>query len=190
MNTLTYHMKEAGLIVAFAVLCIAGVAGIPSWPTPKTTVGYFTVAKNPYGIAVYQDGAHTSVQFYTAYAYRVDGMSITLSLSPSSNVLLTHSRDDIIFDPTGILYTEPTQEQIDMLTQKTGMPLHKPDTSERVINLPAGTFYLVNPKVPGMLEFHTPNSTSFWINRDEKQVGMMGKILDEVTVTVHDTITL
>jgi hypothetical protein len=190
MNTLTYHVKEAGLIVAFAVLCIAGVAGIPSWPTPKTTVGYFTVAKNPYGVAVYQDGAHTSVQFDTAYAYSVDGMKITLALSSASNVLLTHSRDDIIFDTTGTLYTEPTQEQIDVLTQKTGMPLRKVETSERVIHLPAGTFYLVNPKVPGMLEFHTPNSASFWIDRDEKRVGMMGTTLDKVAVTAHDGVTL
>ncbi len=97
----------------FILLTLAGVAGIPAWPKPETSVGYFKISKNPFGVAVYQDGPHASVQFKNATSFTVNGNTVHINGATT----VVYGRDDIIFDDTSI-YTEPTQEQIDFLGKK------------------------------------------------------------------------
>lgn len=163
-------MKHILLLIGFALLCLAGVAGIPSWPRSEKAVGYYKISTNPYGVAIYQDGKYASIQFVNARSFTVKGNTITI---PSASAV-SYSRDDILFDATTI-YTEPTQEQIDYLNKK------KIVTSQRIISLPQ-TIYLVNPHIPGMLEFRGSNMR---IDLDQKQVE--GTI---ITVIVHDKISI
>lgn len=162
-------MKTIFLTIGFILICLAGIAGLSSWKD-ETSVGYFKISKNPYGVAIYQDGQHASVQFVGAQSFTVQGNTVTI---PSASTI-TYSRDDIIFDATSI-YTEPTQDQIDFL--------HKPKTSihNRIIPI-AHALYLVNPRIPGMLELRGSNMQ---IDLDKKQV--YGTI---ITVVVHDTIAI
>lgn len=163
-------MKRILFVIGFILLCLAGITGIPSWPKSETSVGYFKISKNPYGIAIYQDGAHASVQFVGAQSFTVRGNTITIP--PVSTIV--YGRDDIIFDDTSI-YTEPTQEQIDYLNKK------RVATLDRIIPT-AQTIYLVNPAIPGMLELRGSNMR---IDLDQKHIE--GSV---TTVIVHDTIAL
>lgn len=148
----------------FIVLLLAGIAGIPSWPKPETPVGYFTVGRNPYGVAIYQEEPHASVQFVGAESFTVNGNTITI---PSASRVM-YSRDDIIFDDTSI-YTEPTQEQIDYLGKKKVNSTTLPNS-----------VYLVNPRIPGMLEIRGTNMT---IDLHQKYINGLIQ-----TVVVHDRI--
>lgn len=159
-------MKQTLFVIGFALLTLAGIVGVASWPTLETPIGYFTISKNPYGIAIYQGGRYASVQFENARSFTVKGNTITI---PSASAV-SYSRDDIIFDATSI-YTDPPQEQIDYLNKK------KVDTTV----LP-NSIYLVNPHIPGMLEFRGSNMR---IDLDQKRVE--GTI---ITVIVHDKISI
>ena len=163
-------MKNILFLIGFTLLVLAGIAGIPSWPKPETEVGYFRISTNPYGVAIYQDGPHASIQFVDARSFSVNGNTITI---PSASTVV-YGRDDIIFDTTTI-YTEPTQEQIEFLHKK------KIASSERIIALPQ-TIYLVNPHIPGTLEFR---GTDMHIDLDQKQI--TGTV---TTVVVHDEINI
>lgn len=159
-------MKKTLLLIGFALLTLAGIFGIPSWPKSETAVGYYKINTNPYGVAMYQDGKHASVQFTNVRSFTVKGNVITI---PSATTIV-YSRDDIICDTNGI-YTDPPQEQIDFLQKKKVKTAILPNT-----------IYLVNPHIPGMLEFRGSNMR---LDLDRKQVtGMID------TVIVHDTITI
>lgn len=177
-------MKKTLLLIGFALLTLAGIFGIPSWPRSETPIGYFTISKNPYGIAIYQGGRHASVQFENAGAFEVKGMTATIA-GPAH---ITYSRDDIIFDATGTLYTEPKQEEIDYVAATLGKSFIKIGTSDRKITLPVQTFYLVNPHIPGMLEFRIPNESELRIDRDQKQID--GWTDTTVSVIIHDKIAI
>lgn len=176
-------------MLAIILFCLAGIAGIPSWQVPKQSVGYFTVSTNPYGVAVYQEGKHASIQFDNARSFQISGNTITISLSPTTETLATFSRDDIVFDGAGRLYTEPTQEQIDMITKLAGIALEKVEASDRRVPFDAQTLYLVNPHIPGMLEMRI-TSPDLWIDRDQKRIGTNGHLPESVVVRVHDGVSL
>jgi hypothetical protein len=157
-------MKKIVPYLIFILCLTAGVAGIPSWPKTETAVDYYKISKNPYGIAIYQDGLHASVEFNKAKTFTISGNTI---LIPGANQL-TYGRDDIVFDKTNI-YTDPPQDQIDYLK------MTKADTSV----LP-NTVFLVNPHIPGELELR---GTNLHIDLTNKQIN--GPI---DVVIVHDTI--
>jgi hypothetical protein len=177
-------MKQTLLLIGFMIITLAGAAGVVSWQKPATAVGYYNIGTNPYGVAIYQDGPHANVQFVHATMFTVNGAAITIS-APTS---IMYSRDDIIFDATGTLYTEPTQEEIAYVSQSIGKQLTKVGSSDRTIPLPVQSFYLINPHIPGELEFRIPNERGLWINRDQKQIG--GWTGTTVTVLVHDTVSI
>lgn len=178
MNT----MKDLRYIMALVLLCFAGIAGISAWPRSDTSVGYFLIGKNPYGVAIYQEGPHASVQFTNAQSFTVKNNTVTIT--PASTI--TYSRNDIIFDATGTIYTEPTQGQIDMLSRLLGKSLVKVNSPERVIRISVNEIYLVNPSIPGMLGIQGDSQIS--INRDMKTISFEQSV--PVMVTIHDAINL
>lgn len=164
MNKTHHHRSDSRLVLAFMLLCLTGIAGISSWPRSESAVGYFTVSANPFGVAIYQEGPHASVQFVGARSFTVKRNTITI---PGASKLM-YSRDDIIFDDTSI-YTEPPQEQVDYLQKK------------KVTTTDLGrTVYLVNPHIPGVLELRGSNMI---LDRDQKQI--TGSVQ---AVIVHDTL--
>lgn len=177
-------MKNILLIIGFALIVCAGVAGIPSWPRIVQSAGYFTISKNPYGVAIYQDGIHNSVEFTGASGFKIYGTTVTIG----NHKNITYGRDDIVFDANGTIYTEPQIAQIDYLTQTIGKPFQPVPTYDSKISLPVPTFYILNPHVPGMLEIHTTGTTLMWIDRNLKQIG--GWTNTSVTILVHDTVAI
>jgi hypothetical protein len=177
-------MKQIAFLIGFVLLVLAGVAGIPSWPKIETSAGYYSISKNPYGVAIYQDSKYASVQFVNARTYEVKGSTVTI-VAPA---YIAYSRDDIIFDATGTLYTEPNQDEIDYLSGSLGKQCTKVATSDRIIPLPVRTLYLVNPHIPGLLEFHIPTGLPVRIDRDRKQIG--GWTDTTVSVIIHDKISI
>lgn len=176
-------MKNIRLLIAFALFCFAGIAGILSWPKQKTHIGYFDASTNPYGVAVYQDGPHASVQFNGAKNFTTQDNTIHLF---AANV--AYSRDDIIFDQAGVIYTEPTQEQIDMLKKITKKELKKVQTATRMVSLSFPVFYLINPNVPGMLEIRFPDNATPTINLETKIIDTSTPA--GIVITAHDAIAL
>jgi len=149
-------MKKFLLFIFFLA---AGVAGSLPWPALPQSVGYYKISANQYGVAIYQDGLHNTVQFTGATSFQTNGSTITI---PDTTSVL-YGRDDIIFDVTSV-YTDAPQEQIYYLqktkTDKTLLPI---------------TFYLVNPRVPGVLEFYGNNMQ---IDKNKKQItGTINKIV-------------
>ncbi len=159
-------MKHIFTFIGFILLCLTGIAGIPSWPKPETSIGYYKISKNPYGVAIYQDGKHADVQFVDATGFSVKGRVITIDALSK----IVYSRDDIIFDATAI-YTDPPQEQIDYLRMKKVSTVTLPEA-----------IYLVNPHIPGMLELRGSN---MHIDINQKQIE--GSIK---TIIVHDTVNI
>jgi hypothetical protein len=157
-------MKQIAIFIGFILFCIAGLAGIPSWPKIETSVGYFKISKNPYGVAMYQDGKYASVEFENATSFAVNGNTITISSASA----VMYSRDDIIFDTTSI-FTDPPQEQIGYLRRS------KTDTSV----LP-NTVYLINPHIPGVLELQ---GTNMRLDKESKKI--YGSV---PSVIVHDNL--
>jgi hypothetical protein len=157
-------MKNILLSISFVLITLAGIAGIPSWPKSETAVGYFKISKNPYGVAVYQDGKYASVQFTNARSFTVRGNTITI---PSATVV-TYGRDDILFDDAAI-YTDPPQEQIDYLNKEKVATTTLPHS-----------IYLIDPHVPGMLELR---GTDMSLDKNQKQI--RGSV---TTVIVHDNL--
>lgn len=149
-------MKKFLLFIFFLA---AGIAGSLPWSTLPQLVGYYKISKNDFGVAIYQDGLHNSVEFRGATSFQVNDSTITISNATS----IVYGRDDIIFDATSI-YTDPSQDQITFLqkvkTQETALP---------------SRFYLVNPRVPGVLEFYGNNMQ---IDKNKKQItGTIDKIV-------------
>lgn len=157
-------MKNIWFSIGFVLLALAGIFGIPSWPKIATAVGYYKISTNPYGVAIYQDGKHASIQFTNARSFTVKGNTITIPFATT----IVYSRDDIIFDAASI-YTDPPQEQIDYLQK------NKTDTT-----LLPNTVYLVNPRIPGMLELH---GSDMQLDKATKQIH--GSV---TSVIVHDTL--
>jgi len=175
-------MKDIRLLLAFALLCFTGIAGISAWPKFETTLGYFKISKNPFGVAIYQEGLHKSVQFTNALSYTIQNQ--TVFITAKKPILINYSRDDILFDKNGTIYTEPTQEQIDLLSRLLQKSLTKSKTLERIIQFPSGEIYLVNPSIPGMLKIQS--ALSMPINLDTKIITSNGPL----SVVVFDSITL
>ena len=157
-------MKNILIFIGFMLLVLAGIAGIFQWQVAPRSVGYYQISKNLYGVAIYQDGLHESVQFAAAQKFIISGN--TISIYGSTSVF--YGRDDIVFDQTSI-YTDPTQEQIDFLHK------NKMDTS-----VLSNIVYLENPHIPGVLELQGKNLR---IDKNQKQI--TGEVQ---TVIVHDSI--
>lgn len=160
-------MKQILFVIGFILLCFAGIAGISSWPQLQTSVGYYKIGTNPFGVAIYQDGLHNSIQFTGATGFSVRNNIISI---PGTTTLV-FGRDDIVFNATYI-YTQPTQEQIDFLKKVKTSATTLPDT-----------VFLVNPDIPGMLEFQ---GLDMRIDNAKKQITASGSI----KVIVHDEILI
>lgn len=176
------------MIVCFILIILAGRAGFSLWQTHEQHVGYFNVSSNSYGVAIYQETRRASVQFANTHAFTIHNNEITLFPRSNTPILLTYNRDDIVIDDYSTLYTEPTQEQLTVLTQTLHTPLVKAPSSPRTIALTHARVYIVNPAIPGVLEVKIPDGLQAHINRNEKQITFNAP--HSLTITVYDTLPL
>jgi hypothetical protein len=179
---------DAQILLALALFCFAGVTGFFPWKQSDPTVGYFRVGTNPYGIAVYQEGPHASLQITKAKTYAIAGKTITIAAPVTGSTTLTYSRDDIIFDSTGMVYTEPTEDQLTMLGSLLGRTLIKTTDLERTVSVNESHLYVVNPHTAGMLKISLPETVRASINRDTKTI--LTSSATAVQITAHERITL
>lgn len=112
---------------------------------------------------------------------------ITITSMTSLNQDIAYSRDDIIFDASGNLYTEPPQEEQDYINKILSIPLVKIDAVKRVAPLYASRIFILNPQISGILDIQLPNDMQINIDRETKRI-LFGNRVGLITVTVHDSI--
>jgi len=182
------HLKEIGLVFILVVLILAGLAGIQSWPKKETSVGYYFVSRNTFGIAIYQKQAHASVQFDGYPSFTLSGNTVKFGTSSTESADINYSRDDIIFDDKGTLYTEPPTWQWQELNRELGVALTKYSSDTRIVTLNSNHLFLVNPHLAGALELTLGADKPATISRDQDKISNNVK-RTSVTVIVHDTVS-
>ncbi len=176
------------VVISIFFLCMAGsVAGVPSWPKEETAVGYFTVSKNDYGIAIYQLDKHASVQFNGFDAYTNTDKTVTLSSDEKKQQTIGYSRDDIVFDHSGNLYTEPPEEEQVRLEETINKELVKITDQERTIEVLSSILFIINPNIPGVMKIQFPKDTIVAIDRENKLIHVKQPI-PSLEITIYDTI--
>jgi hypothetical protein len=180
-------MKQHIIMFLFFCITVIGMSGIVAWPNHIDSIGYFKLATNPWGTALYEDGLHQTIQFNGFHKQNINGSTIVFWQSGSTPASVEFGRDDIIFNAEGILYTEPNRQEIDAITTLTGIPLKKTPAENRA-SIPASPLlYLVNPQITGMLAIQFPSNTPVSINLDTKTI-TFPKTVTYITVHVYDTL--
>ena len=166
---LTTLARDMAISIVIFTLSVIGILGIPTWTKPEKHAGYFSVATNAWGTAIFQEKKYGQYQFTGFSDFTIDQNTIHMTAKKGSTGPFTFGRDDIIFDGQGIVYTEPKEEELLFLTKLGGKEFMKYESTERVIPIPS-QFYLINPDIPGVLEYQFPTGALVTINREKKEM--------------------
>jgi len=117
------------------------------------------------------------------------GISVTRIVSdvPTQDIAatahtMTYSRDDIVFDAKGMLYTENTDSDTEFLESYYNIPLTRHDTGIRRAETPA-TVYVINPRIAGVLAITSRDSETIWIDKDWKFIELLHKTYTDKSFT-------
>lgn len=157
---------------AFVVFCTVIILnGRFVWTKPTETLGYFTIDKNAWGTAIYQEGLHNSIQFNGFEKHvRVNNL-VTLKRTQTNASTIDFGRDDILFDDEGTLYTESKMQEIATISKDSGLSLIKIQTTNR-LSIPASDrLFLINPRVPGALVITFPGNATVTVDLERKAIG-------------------
>lgn len=165
----------------FFCITVFGMSGIVAWPNRIDHIGYFKLAGNPWGIALYEDGLHRTIQFNGFQQTSMNGSTITLSRNTHTPASIEFSRDDIIFTANGDLYTESRIQEIDTISFLSGLPLTRMGTDNRVATI-SSIVYIVNPQIRGMVSVQFPSGTHSQIHLDKKTIEFT---TDVTHITAH-----
>jgi hypothetical protein len=83
---------------------------------------------------------------------------------------LTYSRDDLVFNTEGILYTENKDVDIETIEQISGMKLLKNTSEQRKPTVDSTSIILVNPKITGVLTIKTNQCDVVTVDKDNKRI--------------------
>jgi len=186
-NTLPSILKNLGIVILFAFLMAGGVAGIPSWSKEETTIGYVTVSKNPFGIAIYQQDKHASVQLNGFDTFTKNDKTLTVYSRKTTQQTIGYSRDDIIFDDLGNLYTEPPEKEQMYVENILTMALLKIADPKRTTPILSSTMFIINPNIPGILKIQFPKEVIITIDREQKLIHTE-QPLPSLTITIFDVV--
>lgn len=182
----TTIIRDIAIYVAVSVMLLAGIAGIHAWPTDEHSIGYFTYAKNPWGIAIYQPGIHTTIQWNGYTVVSQTGTTLVLKMQSVITPSMDFGRDDIIFDDEGNLYTESKESEIQTIHALSGMIIQKMQNSEKNITTGATQFFLINPHIPGVLKITFPNHSMTSINLDTKKI--TNTVNTPIVIKIYDQV--
>lgn len=79
---------------------------------------------------------------------------------------LAYSRDDLVFDNAGNLYTENPDMEVRLLANMFGKTIVRNDSSVRRAELPSKIIYILNPRVPGALALRVSEMQTAYVNKD------------------------
>lgn len=166
-----------GIFILCAVLAVCLVSGFFAWKQPTYAIGHFNLANNTWGTALFQDGLHTSVQI-NGFTYSTLGTtSVRFTRTQKTHTTMAFSRDDVIFDSEGNLYTESKESEIRTVETQSGISLKKAQNPDRTAITIPSSFYLINPHIPGMLTIQLTGIDTAKLNLEQKTI----------TVPVHVT---
>lgn len=166
-----------GVLILCAVLAVCLVSGMLAWKQPTYAVGYFNLANNSWGTALFQDGLHNSLQINGFTYSTIQGASVRFIRTQKTQTTIGFSRDDIIFDAEGNLYTESKESETRTVETQSGISLKKTQNPDRTAITIPSSFYLINPHIPGMLTIQITGINTATLNLEQKTI----------TVPVHVT---
>ncbi len=180
-------MKQHIITLAFLGITAFGISGVFAWPNKIESVGYFKLARNPWGTAIYQDGLHQTIQFNGFNKTTKNDKTVIIERNPNALATIDYSRDDILLDAKGTVYTESKIQEMEAIATQSGMLLTHVQTDNR-LSVPASTLlYLINPRIPGMVAIQFPSHTKVTINLERKAIEFPAAI-KTLVVHVYDTI--
>lgn len=83
---------------------------------------------------------------------------------------ITYTRDDLVFDGVGTLYTEHDESTMKTAQYMLKNFLKQGDPSMRDMPVPGNVIYIINPKIPGILSIATQSPTAITIHKDTKTI--------------------
>ena len=172
----------------FFLICITvfSMSGVPAWPSHINSVGYFKLSSNTWGTALYQDGLHSTLQFNGFLKTSVRDRTVILVRNRNKPANIDFSRDDIIFDSEGNVYTESKENEMRTIYYQSGISVIRFYTDNR-LSVPAHDFvYIINPHIPGVIALQFPTSTTVSIDLERKTIEFP-KTVSQITVHVYDT---
>lgn len=181
-------IRDTAIYIAVSVLLLAGIAGVHAWPKNQRAVGYFTLAKNPWGIAIFQPGVHTTVQWNGYTTVSQNNNTVLLKTTGTTMPSIDFGRDDIIFDSEGNLYTESKESEIQALSTLSGIPLKKIQVSDKTISTDSARFFLVNPHIPGVMTYIMPENSITTIDRETKKI--TNTAATPITIKIYDSMPI
>jgi len=182
------QIKQHFVMFLFFCITVVGMSGVVAWPNRIDSIGYFKLATNPWGIALYEDGLHQTIQFNGFHKRTIHGATIVLARTGNTPANIEFSRDDIIFNTEGALYTESRLQEIEAISSVSGLPLQRISIDSRIAS--ASSFlYMVNPQITGMISVQFPSLTNVRINLDKKTIEFPNTTTD-ITVHVYDALPL
>jgi hypothetical protein len=179
-------MKHHLVMFLFFCITVIGMSGIIAWPNHIDSVGFFKLAANPWGIALYEDGLHQTIQFNGFRTHTMNGSTIALSRTGNTPATIEFSRDDIIFNAEGALYTESRSQEIEAITSLSGLPLQRTSGDSRIASA-SSLLYIVNPQITGLVSVQFPSKTDVQIHLDKKTIEFPNTTTD-ITIHVYDAL--
>lgn len=180
-------MKQHIIMFLFFCITVIGMSGIVAWPNRIDNIGYFKLATNPWGIALYEDGLHQTIQFNGFHKRTLNGSTIMLTRTSNTPATIEFGRDDILFNAEGILYTESRIQEIEAISSLSGLPIQRISAENRV-SIPASSLlYIINPRIRGLIAVQFPSKIDVRINLDKKTIEFPNTTTD-ITVHVYDTL--
>lgn len=180
-------MKQHIITLAFLGITAFGISGIFAWPNTIASIGYFKLARNPWGTALYQDGLHQTIQFNGFVTSSQNDNTVLVHRIPDTSATIDFSRDDILFDATGVVYTESKIMELEAIASQSGLLLTKQKTDNRLA-IPTNTLlYIINPRILGMVAIQFPTYTQVTINLERKTIDFPNTI-KTIVIHVYDKI--
>jgi hypothetical protein len=180
------YMKHHIIMFLFFCITVIGMSGVVAWPNHIDNIGYFKLATNPWGIALYEDGLHQTIQFNGFGKERIDGKTIMLKRIGTGPTNIEFSRDDIIFNAKGDLYTESRSQEIETISSISGLRLQRLSGDSRTATA-SSLVYMVNPQITGGIAIQLPSGTNVQIRLDKKTIEFPDSN-NNITVHVYDSL--
>lgn len=93
-----------------------------------------------------------------------------LAFTKTTATTITYSRDDLVFDQDGKLYTENTDEETNILASLYNINLSRSDTKDRRVLVTSSVVTIVNPHIPGALRLFGRSGQRIFVDKDAKRI--------------------
>lgn len=180
------QIKQHLVMFVFFCITVIGMSGIVAWPNRIDNVGFFKLATNPWGMALYEDGLHQTIQFNGFAKRTVNGATVVFTRKVAAPANIEFSRDDIIFNAHGDLYTESRLQEIEAISSRSGLTLRHILKDSRIATASA-LLYVVNPQITGSLSIQFPTGTNVHIHLDKKTIEFPDTT-EEITVHIYNSL--